>query len=87
MGFYYGPGGQPPDDKPGGLRETLTIIWVAFSVLALPLGIILGVLAGLILIFWLFTVHVLAGFGAIGVIVLAIVARGIWEARHPPELK
>jgi hypothetical protein len=87
MGFYYGPSGPPPEDKPGGFREALAMIWVAFSVLALPIGIILGVFAALGLIFWLFTLSAFAGFGAILVIILAVVARGVWEARHPPELK
>ena len=87
MGFYYGSSGPPPEDKPGGFRETILIIWVAFRVLAVPLGIMLGVLFALILLFWLFTLHYLAGLAAIAAIIAAVVARGVWEAKHPPDFK
>jgi hypothetical protein len=91
MGFYYGPGntrgGGPEDDKPGGIRETLAIIWVVFRTLALPVGVLVGVVIGLILLFYLFTLTPYLGIAAIVLIVLAILARGIWEARHPPEIR
>jgi len=87
MGFYYNSGEPPPDeDKPAGFREMLTIIWAAFSVLAVPLALLLGVFAVLVAVIWLFTIHPLAGLGSIVVIVAAIVARGVWEAKHPPDL-
>ncbi len=86
VGFYYG-SSQPPDDGgSGGLRETLAIIWVVFRVLALPLGILFGVVLGFAFILWLFSISAFLGLGAIGVVVAAIVARGVWEARHPPDL-
>ncbi len=87
MGFYYGSGEPPQDDKSGGFKETVQIIWAVFSVLALPLGIILGVVAGLVLLFFLFTLHVVAGLAAVLVIAAAVAARGVWEAKHPPELR
>ena len=87
MGFYYGSNAPPPEDKSGGFRETITIIWVVFKVLALPLGILLGVVLGLVLLFYLFVLSPFLGFGAIAVILIALVARGVWEARHPPELR
>ncbi|MFN0095248.1 MAG: hypothetical protein ACKVVT_10820 [Dehalococcoidia bacterium] len=87
MGFYYGPNSPPPEeDKPGGFKEVVVIIWAVFRALALPLGILFGAVFGLILLFVLFTVHWAAGIGAIGLIVLAVVARGIWEWRHPPRI-
>ncbi|HEY4670167.1 MAG TPA: hypothetical protein VIH05_10370 [Tepidiformaceae bacterium] len=87
MGFYYNSGDPPPDDdKPATLRETITIIWAAFSVLAIPLALLMGVFAALIAVIWLFTIHPLAGLGAILVIVAALVVRGVWEAKHPPDL-
>lgn len=86
MGFYYG-SSQPPDEpEPGGWRETITIIFVVFRVLAVPLAILMGAIFGLFALFWLFTVHVILGFGVIGILVGALVVRGIWEAKHPPEL-
>ena len=38
MSFYYG-SNQPPDDQPpGGFKETMTIIFAVFRVLAIPVG-------------------------------------------------
>ncbi|HMS59187.1 MAG TPA: hypothetical protein PKA49_10075 [Tepidiformaceae bacterium] len=88
MGFYYG-SGQPPQDeeKGGGLREVLAITLVVFRVLALPLGILLGGMFYLFLVFWLFTIHVLLGFAGIGLVVAVVLGRGIWELKHPPEIR
>jgi hypothetical protein len=86
MGFYYSSGNEPPEDDKPGFLETLQIIWVVFRVLAVPLGMIIGVLLGLMLLFWLFTVNTFFGLGFIAIIILALVARGVWEARHPPDL-
>ncbi len=88
MGFYYSPGNDPKKDEPsGGFRETFAIIWVVFRVLALPMGVLLGVIVGFVLLLWLFTVTAYLGFGVIVLLVLGLVARGIWEAKHPPELR
>lgn len=86
MGFYYGSGAPDPEDKPGGIKEALTLTWVVFRVLALPLGIIFGGIFGLLVVLWLFTVNALFGLAVILLGVGALVARGIWEAKHPPEL-
>lgn len=88
MGFYYGSSQPPPpDDKPAGFKETLQIIWAVFSLLALPLGVLLGGVLYLFFLFYLFSLHPLAGLGGILLIVAAVAARGIWEWKHPPELK
>lgn len=86
MGFYYGPGGDPPKDDKPGFRETITIIWVVFQALALPVGIIIGGLLAIVLVIWLFTIAAYLGFILIGIIVAALVARAVWEAKHPPDL-
>jgi hypothetical protein len=86
MGFYYGSNSPPPEDKPGGWKETFLIIWAVFQVLALPLGILLGGLLGLFLLFWLFTISAWLGLGLIGLGLLALVVLGVWEARNPPEI-
>lgn len=86
MGFYYGSGEPPPEDDKPGFLETLQIIWVVFRVLAAPLGIIVGALFALILVLWLFTVNAWFGLGVIVLIAAGLVAGGIWEARHPPDL-
>ena len=90
MGFYHGSGdsnGPKKDEPAGGFRETLTLIWVVFRVLALPVGVLLGVVFGFFLIFWLFSFTPYAGLAAIALIVLGLVARGVWEAKHPPEIR
>jgi hypothetical protein len=87
MGFYYGSGGPPPEEEPETTwRETFIIIGAVFRALALPLGILVGAIAYLVFMFWMFTIHPLLGLATIGVVVLAVVARGIWEATHPPDL-
>ncbi len=97
MGFYYGSNTPPPGDKKrrgsdessqqGTLKEAMLITWSVFQALALPLGLLFGAVAGLILLFFLFTLHWIVGLGALGLIALALGARGIWELRHPPVLK
>ncbi|MCC7365522.1 MAG: hypothetical protein IT303_14245 [Dehalococcoidia bacterium] len=87
MGFYYG-SSTPPDDgnKPGGFKEAMLITWVVFRVLAVPLGILFGGIAYLLLIFYLFTIHPLAGVAGISLIFVAIGARAFWEWKNPPSL-
>ena len=88
MGFYYSSNNNDgPEDKPGGFKETIQIIWVVFRILALPLGVLLGVILAFVLIFWLFTLTAYLGLAAIAAIVIAVVARGVWEARHPPKIR
>lgn len=86
MGFYYG-SNEPPkgSDKPGSFREALVITWVVFSVLAKPLGILLGTVFYVLLIFVLFSVHPLLGGLSLALPIAALIARGVWEWRHPPE--
>ena len=59
---------------------------MVFQVLALPLAILLGGVLYLVFIFWMFSISGWAGIGSILVVVAAVVARGVWEAKHPPEL-
>ena len=88
MGFYFDPGSQNDDEEPvGSFRDAVAITFVVFRVLAVPLAILFGAIGALILIFVLFTVHVYLGLGTIGLIFLAIVARGVWEAKNPPKLR
>ena len=84
MGFYYDSGKDP--DEEGGWRETIAIIFVVFRILAKPLSFMLAVVLGLVLIIWLFTLTPLLGLAAIGVVVAGVILRGVWEAKHPPEL-
>lgn len=88
MGFYYGSNQPPPeDDKPAGLRDIIAISWAVFSVLALPLGLLLGIVVYLVVLFWMFSIHWTLGVTLLLLLVGSILARGIWEAKHPPELR
>lgn len=87
MGFYYNPNSPPPDDDPPGtLKEAAIITWVVFRALALPLALLIGAVIGIFALFWLFFVQPLIVVGLVVVAVIALVVRGIWEARHPPRL-
>lgn len=83
MGFYYGRGSDPP---PGSWRETLAIIGIVFRTLALPLAILFGAMAALVLLFWLYTVYPWAAAGLVVLVLAALGLRALWEWRHPPEL-
>ena len=85
MGFYYG-SNKPPEEEPGGLKETIAIIAVVFRTLALPLGLLFGGMAALLFEFWLFTLSPFAGLAGLACVVGALVARGVWEAKHPPDI-
>lgn len=87
MGFYYGSGEPPKDDPPpGSWRETLAIVVAVFKTLALPLGILFGAIFGLMLLLFAFIVSVWLGLLLIALGVAALIARAVWEARHPPNL-
>ncbi len=67
-------GYEPPERvRPGGCRETLLLIRVAFEVLLPIVGAGLAALGYVALTFWLFTVHVLYG-----LIPIALVGVGVW---------
>lgn len=88
MGFYYNPDSPPPDDEPAGtFKEAAVITWVVFRALALPLALLVGAVLGIFAIFWLFLVQPLIVVGLIILGVVALIARGVWEARHPPQLR
>jgi hypothetical protein len=87
VGFYYGSGAPPEDpNDQGSFKEAMLITWAVFKTLALPLGILLGGIAYIVFLFYLFSIHPLLGLAGILVVVAAISARGLWEWRHPPSI-
>lgn len=86
MGFYYGPNEPQDEPPPGSWKETAIIIWVVFKALALPLGLLFGAVIGFVVLLWAFLTAVWLGLALLGALVAAVVVRGIWEARHPPDL-
>lgn len=87
MSFYYDPGNQPDDDDESSIKEAIAITLVVFKVLALPIAIMFGAVFGLILLFVLFSLHLLFGLGGLALIAAAIGARAIWEWKHPPTFE
>ena len=87
MGFYYG-SSQPPDDDQGngGFRDVVAITWAVFQVLSIPVGILLGTIFYLVFVFWMFSIHPLAGLASLLVVAGAFGARAVWEAKHPPDI-
>ncbi len=82
MGFYHGSSQTPPEKEPGGCMEVLIISRAVFGILALPLGIILGAILGLVLLFWLFSVHVLLGLLGIAFLAAGVAWYARWERRR-----
>lgn len=87
MGFYYGSSEPPPEEKGGSAKDVVMMTVAVFRVLALPLGILVGGMAGLVGLFFLFAWLPIAGLGVMATAVLAVCGYAVWEWRHPPELK
>lgn len=85
MGFYYGPSSSPePEKEPGGCLEALTITRAAFGVLAIPLLVLFGAVAGIALMFYLFTVHWSLGLLFIAALFGGILLYARWERKKWP---
>lgn len=79
MGFYYGPSKPPEEKEPGGCMEALILTRAAFGALAVPLLILFGAIGGLVVVLYLFAVHVLLGLTAIVALALGIAVYARWE--------
>jgi hypothetical protein len=87
VGFYHGSSQPPPDGEKGSLKEALLITFAVFRILAVPLAVLLGGGAYIVLVFYLFSVNALAGYAGIGAVLLAVFVVWAWEKTHPPALK
>jgi len=86
MSFYYG-SGQPPDEpKPGSIRETISIVVAVFKVMALPIGLLMGSVLGLVLLIYSFTVSPWLGLGLLILGAAAVGAFAFWERTRDPKL-
>jgi hypothetical protein len=82
MGFYYGgPKAPEPEKEPGGCMEVLIITRAVFGILALPLGLMVGVILAIVVIVALFSTNTLLGLVGLAVIAAAIAGYARWERR------
>ena len=85
MGFYYGPSSAPePEKEPGGCMEALVLTRAAFAALAIPVAVLVGSIAAIVLLFVAFSVHWLVGLLYIGLIVAGIALYARWERKRFP---
>ncbi|MHB8577278.1 MAG: hypothetical protein ACYDCQ_18350 [Dehalococcoidia bacterium] len=82
MGFYYGKSEPPkPEKEPGGCMEVWAISRAVFSILAVPLLILSGVIIAIVALIALFSVHWLLGLAGLGGIAGGIAFYARWERR------
>lgn len=85
MGFYYGPSSAPePEKEPGGCMEALVLTRAAFAALAIPMLVLVGAIAGIVLLFVTFSIHWLVGLLYLGLIAAGVFAYSRWERRKFP---
>jgi hypothetical protein len=80
---------QPPEERPPGCLDALSITSAVFGILFWPVLAIFVVLADAALIWWLFVyVSPLLGLVAIGLTASVVALYARWERRHfrPPGL-
>jgi hypothetical protein len=83
MGFYYGSSQPPePEKQPGGCLEVLVISRAVFSVLALPLLFMIGIVIAIGVVIWLFTIAWFLGLLSIAVFGGLIWFYARWERRR-----
>jgi hypothetical protein len=83
VSFYYGGSEPPPEEEDHrGCRDVLLLTRAAFGILLLPMGILLGAMAGVGLLIFLFSRSWLLGL--LGIILLAgvIYLYARWERGH-----
>jgi hypothetical protein len=85
MGFYYGRSSAPePEKEPGGCMEALILTRAAFGALAIPMLVLVGAIAGIVLLFVTFSIHWLVGILYLALIGAGIFAYSRWERRKFP---
>ena len=77
-----------PPRQPSGCLEVWVLTRAIFGMLFWPLAALVGSVAGVVLIFYAFTVHPLLALAPIGGVALAVLAFARWEQRRfrPPGI-
>ena len=78
MGFYHGPS-QEPEEEPGGCMEVFVISRAVFGILAVPLLIMIGVIAVIVALIVLFSVGWILGLVGLALIGVGIAFYARWE--------
>jgi hypothetical protein len=87
VSFYYGSGEPPPHkERFAGLKEFWAVCIAVFSVLAWPVGLILGGILWLVITVMLFGVHWSLGLLSIALLVAAIGAFAYWDRHRSPNV-
>jgi hypothetical protein len=74
---------QPrPQKEPSGCLQTLIITRIILQILFLPLMMVAGGIAGVILFFFALTVHPLLGLGVLGLVGVGLYLLGRWETKQ-----
>lgn len=82
MGFYYDKQPPKPEKEPGGCLEALIISRAVFGVLAVPLGVLLGLILAVVVLVALFSLAWYVGLVGILAIAAGVGAYARWERRR-----
>jgi hypothetical protein len=74
-----------PTKEPSGCLQTLVITRIVLQILFVPLLLVAGGIAGVILFFFALTVNPLLGLGVLVLLGVGLYFLGKWEARRVPE--
>ena len=74
-----------PTKEPSGCLQTLIITRIILQILFVPLMLVAGGIAGVILFFYALTVNPLLGLGVLGLLGIGLYFLGKWEAKRSPE--
>ena len=74
-----------PTKEPSGCLQTLIITRIILQILLVPLLLVAGGIAGVILFFFALTLNPLLGLGVLVLVGIGLYFLGRWEAKHVPE--
>jgi hypothetical protein len=82
MGMYYGKSEPPPKEDKSGCRDVFSLTRAAFGILLIPLGVLVGAVAVIILLVALFSHGPIFGLPGIALVAAGIYAYARWERHH-----
>jgi hypothetical protein len=82
MGFYYGKSEPPEEEQPHGCLDVLLLTRAVFGVLLVPLAALVGSLAAIGLILYLFSRWWVLGVAGLAAAAVVIYLYARWERNH-----